>query len=136
MITRLSKLREELAKNKLDAILISSVSNIIHLTNYSGFSKEEREAYLLITKNKQYILTDGRYTQAVKFLIPDFKLIEISSKKSIKEILKNLKSKHKIKKLGFEGDNLSFLEHKKLSTYFNNIYHLSISDLRSVKTPD
>ncbi len=51
-------------------------------------------------------------------------------------MLKNLTKKHKIKKLGFEGNSISFLEHKKLSKYFNNIYHLSISKLRSVKTSD
>ena len=58
MNTPLARLRELIKKNKLDAALISSHSNIVYLTNYSGFSKEEREAYLLITKNEQYILDD------------------------------------------------------------------------------
>lgn len=133
MIDRLLKLREEITKNKLDAVLISSVSNIIYLTDYSGFSIEEREAYLLITKKNQYILTDGRYAHAAKTLIPDFELIEISSENSIKEILKNLKSKHKIKKLGFEGHDISFLEHKKLLTRFDDSNHRSLNSLRSVK---
>ena len=55
MTTSLVKLRKELAKNALDAILISSIPNIIYLTNYSGFSKEEREAklaHLLVTEDK------------------------------------------------------------------------------------
>jgi Xaa-Pro aminopeptidase len=110
MITPLAKLRAEIQKKKLDAVLISSVSNIIYLTNYSGFSKEEREAYLFIGKNAQYILTDGRYAQAVKESIKDYKLIEISSKLSFKDALKNLTKKHKIKKLGFEGHNITFSE--------------------------
>lgn len=143
MITPLSRLREEIKKNKLDAALISSHSNIVYLTNYSGFSKEEREAYLFVTEVLGYILTDGRYSTAVKTLIPDFKLIEISSKLSFEKALKNLIQKHKIKKIGFEGHDISFLEHKKLSKYFNDlprrkagIYHLSISNLRSIKTPE
>ena len=70
----------------------------------------------IFPKNQQYILTDGRYTAAVKTLIPDFKLIEISSKFSFEKALKNLTKKHKIKKVGFEGKNISFLEHKKLLT--------------------
>ena len=134
MITPLAKIKEKLIANKLEAILISSVSNIGYLTNYSGFSKEEREAYLLITRNKQYVLTDGRYAQAVKILIPDFKLIEISPKLSAGEIIKQIAKKHHIKRMGFEENNLTFLEYKTIKKYFNNIYHLSISDLRNVKS--
>ncbi len=133
MITQLARIHEDLAKNKLDAILVSSISNIIYLSNYSGFSKDEREAYLLITKNHQYILTDGRYTQAVKTLIPDFKLIEVSSKNSAKEILSNLKIKHKIKRLGIEENDLKVSEHKSIKKHYDNTYHYSVNNLRTIK---
>lgn len=147
MKTRLDKLKAKLIDNDLDAILVSSVSNITYLTGFSNFSKDEREAFLLIVAQPQglthktsgvsgYILTDGRYSEAVKKQVKDFELIEISSELSLEKALKNLAKKHNIKKLGFEGHNVSFLEHKKLSKYFNNIYHLSISQLRSVKTSD
>ena len=133
MITPLSRLRNSIKKNKLDAVLISSHSNIVYFTNYSGFSKEEREAYLFITDNKQYILTDGRYSEAVKDLIPDFKLIEISSKLSAMDVLKKLVKKHKIKKLGFEGHNLTHLEHQRLSKNIKNMSHISLASLRIIK---
>ncbi len=136
MITPLAKLRKELTKSKLDTVLISSRSNIVYLTNYSGFSKEEREAYLFITKNKQYILTDGRYSEAVKQQIKNFELIEISSKLPFEKKLKEIIKKHKIKKIGFEGDNTSFLEHKKLSHLLNDLNHFTLSRLRSIKTVD
>ena len=145
MITPLIKIREELSKNKsstdsmldkLDAILISSVSNITYLTNYSGFSKEEREVYLLITKNEQYILTDGRYTEDVGTLIPDFKLIEISHKLPSTEALKKLVKTHKIKKTGFEGDDLNHMEYKKLTKELGRIFHADLSSLRVVKNSD
>lgn len=137
MTTPLSKLRIYLAKDKSDAILISSHSNITYLTNYSGFSKEEREAFLFIGKNFQYILTDGRYTQAVKELIKDFKLIEISSKLSAMDALKNLKFKHKIKKLGVEENDLKVSEHKNLKRHFNDTYHYSgTHSLRNIKNEE
>ena len=136
MITPLLELRELIKKNKLDAVLISSHSNIVYLTNYSGFSKEEREAYLLVTKNKQYILTDGRYAQAVEHLITNFELIEISSKLSFENKLKDLAKKNKIKKLGFEPHDMTVLEHKKLSRLFNDLNHLTLNSLRSIKTPE
>lgn len=144
MITPLTKLKKMIKKNKLDAVLISSHSNITYLTNYSGFSKEEREAYLFIVTQPQrlthktsevlgYILTDGRYAQAVKTFIPDFKLIEISSKLTAVQVLKKLVEKNKIKKIGFEGDSLTHLEYKKLSSCFNDLNHISLNNLRSIK---
>ena len=141
MITSLTKFQVNLLKNPagdtLDAILISSISNIIYLTDYSGFSKEEREAYLLITKNKKYILTDGRYAQAVKTLIPDFKLIEISQKLSATEAFNKLRIKHKIKKLGIEENDLKVNEYKNLKIYSNDIHHYNgIHSLRSIKDDD
>jgi len=91
-------LKKEIAKNKYSAILVSSVENIIYLTGFSNFSKHEREAYLLITQNQNYILTDGRYGEAVKNKVKNFELMEISSENSLTKILKDLKTKHKIKK--------------------------------------
>lgn len=147
MDNRLSHVKNLIVKNNLGAVLVSSISNITYLTGFSNFSKDEREAFLLIVAQPQglthktpgvtgYILTDGRYSEAVRKQVKDFELIEISSELSLEKALKNLAKKYNIKKLGFEGHNISFLEHKKLSKYFNNIYYLSISNLRSVKTPD
>ena len=133
MATSLAKLRKEIKNNKLDAILISSVPNIIYLTNYSGFSKEEREAYLFITKNEQHILPDGRYTTAVKALIPDFKLIEISPKNPANELLKKIKVKYRIKKLGIEENNLTYKEYKEISSCFDDLNHFSLTNLRTIK---
>ncbi|MBI2613296.1 MAG: aminopeptidase P family protein [Candidatus Levybacteria bacterium] len=143
MSTPLAKLKQEFAKKKLDAVLISSFSNIVYLTNYSGFSKEEREAYLFITrlaakraKNQQYILTDGRYSQAIKKLVHNFKSIEISSKLSFEKALKQLIKKYRVKRMGFEGNNLTFLEHKKLSSRFNDLNHFSLNNLRAIKNKE
>jgi len=138
MIDSLEKLKQILKKNPpaggLDAALISSISNIIYLTNYSGFSKEEREAYLLITQNRRYIITDGRYSEAVKNNIKRFELIEISPKLSFEKTLKNLAKKNKIKKIGFEGHNITFLEHEKLLQHFDGSNHRSVESLRIIKS--
>jgi Xaa-Pro aminopeptidase len=133
----LVRLRKEIIAKNLDAILISSLSNIIYLTEYSGFSRNEREAYLLITKNQQYILTDGRYTQDVIKLIPDFKLIEISPKLPATKILNELKKKYKIKKLGIEENDLKVNEHRALKKYFTQTQNFdAINILRSIKNND
>ena len=76
----------------LDAVLISSVSNILYLSSFVGFSHQEREAYLLVTKDEQFILTDGRFSQAVKDL--GYKLIKGSSRRSHKQVIKQLVSRN------------------------------------------
>lgn len=140
MTTPLTKLRELIKETPpaggLDAALISSVPNIIYLTGYSGFSKDEREAFLFITEKAQYILTDGRYTQAVKTLIPDFKLIEISGKLSATDALKKLKKKYKIKKIGFEGHNITHLEYQKLTKTLGKLSHVDLKSLRVIKNEE
>lgn len=134
-------------QKKVDALLVSSTSNITYLTGYSGFSQIEREAYLLIVAQplgltnktpgvKGYLITDGRYTEAVKN-IPNFTLVEINPTQPLKNSLIKLAKKHKIKKLGIEENNLTVSEYKMFKKYFNNIYHFSdIVTLRAVKDSD
>lgn len=134
MKNRLDNLKQELISQKLDAVLISKVANIIYLTNYSGFSVEEREAYLLITPKKAFIFTDGRYTEAVKKLIPDFELIEISSKSKFSDILQNLTGKLKIERLGTEQNDLRVNEYKVIKKITKSLIDFKFHHHRSVKT--
>lgn len=133
MNDRLSKLKSSMAKHRLDATLISSLPNITYLTNFSHFSKDEREAFLFLTNDKQYILTDGRYSEAVKALVRDFELIEISPKLTFEKALKNLAKKHNIKKVGIEENNLTVREHKTISRHSNDLYHYSVASQRIIK---
>lgn len=126
---RLQNIRQKLGKEKMDAVFISSVSNIEYLTGYSNFSKDEREAYILIGENFGYIITDGRYTEAVKKQIPHFTLYERGHKNTTEDLFKSLK----IKILGIEEDNLTVSEYKKIKKHFKNIKHFEVSKLRSIK---
>ena len=130
---RLKNLKKIFTEKKLNALLVTNVSNITYLTGYANFSKDEREAYLLITKNKQYVITDGRYAEAVLIHIPRFELIERTIKNSLKNIFKNLAKKHKIKKIGIEENNVTVNEHAFLKKYFESLKNFSLSNLRSIK---
>ncbi|HEX8931878.1 MAG TPA: aminopeptidase P family protein [Patescibacteria group bacterium] len=131
----LAHLREIMIQDSLDAILISSLPNIIYLTNFAHFSDLEREAYLLITKNSQYIFTDARYSHAVKTQLKNFQLLEISIQKSFIQHLKQLIHDQKIKKMGLEENNLTVAEHKKIISVFKNSLHINLRDLRIKKNP-
>lgn len=128
---RVDRIRKKILKEKLDAVFISSVSNITYLTGYSNFSKEEREAYILIGKDFEYIITDARYSEAIKKEVNHLKLFERGAGKSTEDLLK--KHKTEIKVLGIEENNLTVAEHKKIKKHFKNIKHFEISKLRVIK---
>ncbi|MBI1982319.1 MAG: aminopeptidase P family N-terminal domain-containing protein, partial [Candidatus Levybacteria bacterium] len=107
MGNRLIKLRTVIDKQNLDAILVSSAPNITYLTaclparqGYSGFSSEEREVFLFIVAQplNRYIITDGRYSEAIHAKIKNFELIERTAAFSFEKILKDLAKKHKVKR--------------------------------------
>lgn len=130
---RLEELKEKIKRENLDAVLISSVFNITYLTGYANFSKEEREAYLIIGGGCQYIITDGRYSEVIKRQVPHFTLFERNHKTPAEKLFESLKKQ--IKRLGFEENNLTVSEHKLIKKYFKT-KHFSIGQTRSIKTPD
>ncbi len=136
MNTRLKNLQSEIKSQNLDGALITSIPNIIYLTNYSAFSEVEREAFLLITPKDAFVFTDGRYSTAVKKLIPDFKLLEISSAKKFKDLLRETLQKLKIKKLGVEESNLKVSEFKSIKKVHKNLLDFKFQHHRSVKTSE
>jgi len=94
---------------KFEAILVSSIPNIIYLTGFAGFSDHEREAFLLLTKRKNYIFTDGRYCEVVKKL-NNFQLIEISPRRSFEDGLRKIVTQEKIKTVAIDEHNIKVSE--------------------------
>lgn len=131
---RVKEVRQKLLKEKVDGVLVCDVDNIVYLTGYVNFSKEEREAYLVITKDEQIIITDARYSGAIKKEVPHFDLFERSSKTPAEKLFKELVKK--IEVLGIEEDELTVAEHKLLTKYFKNIKHMDLKKHRAVKTAE
>lgn len=129
--SRISRIKVLLQKERLDAVLISSVPYITYLIEYSGFSTEEREAFLVITKDKNLIITDGRYREVVQKKLPHFKLLERNSKQTIDYHLKNLSQI--ISDLGFEGDTITYKEYSLFSNYFKTLKDIDIKEIRAIK---
>lgn len=133
MRNRLKKLQEIIEGFNVDGVIISNTANIFYLTGYSNFSSEERECYLLITSKKQYLLTDGRYIEAVKKTILHFDNLEITGKLSYQDALKNLCKKHNIQSLGIEEDSLTVSEYKKIKKIFKKVNGVELNNLRLTK---
>lgn len=133
---KLEHFQNLIKKHNLGGILISSAIHISYLTGYSNFSKDEREAYLVLLNNHRYIITDGRYTTAIRNLVKDYELIEITSNAGTKDILKNLSQKHSIKAIGIDENSLTVKEYQSLKEIFPEIVSLHFGEHRSIKTPE
>ncbi|MCL6096090.1 MAG: aminopeptidase P family protein [Patescibacteria group bacterium] len=131
------KLKNELETLKLDCLLVTSSSNIFYLTKYEGFSKEEKEAVILITKKNNYLLTDKRYLSELQYL-RNFKLEEISAGNPLSKILTKISKENNLVTAGFETNNLTFSEYKKFRKVFKSFKPLEdpIENLRELKTKE
>lgn len=103
MQDRVDRLLEKLHDN--EAVFISSYPNIFY---YSGFTSED--AYLFISHNKKYIITDSRYLIQAKEQAKDFEVIDI--KNGFEKIFSGANEKY----IGFEDCYMNVREYKKLRT--------------------
>jgi Xaa-Pro aminopeptidase len=130
---RLDNFRKEIDFSKIQAVFISNSPNIVYLTGYTGFSEGEREAFLLVAKNGQYLITDGRYTEAVTKKVPSFTVLERSAENPLKTIFEKLVKKHKIETVGIEEFDLKVAEFKSLKKMFKKMTDFNSHSIRSQK---
>lgn len=119
-INRQNKLRELLAKNNLDGML---VTNLIHIRYLCGFTGSAGS--LVLTNNSCDFITDGRYTFQSKNEVKGAKTT-ISSDPHLNVVKKNnlLVSGAKI---GFDSKNISHQTYLKLQKSLSNITWNGIS---------
>ncbi len=124
---RINKIFEN---SDVDALLITANPEIFYL---SGFTSED--AYLLITREERFIITDSRYFIQAKEQAKDFELVDISSLAPT-ELIKN----KKIIKIGFLEKSMTFSEYRKLTEKLPEVKFFGISEniekVRMIKTAD
>lgn len=128
----LQNLRDQFEKEKIDALLISQMSNIFYL---SGFRASN--AMALVTKHHAYIFTDGRYTEkAEKEVSEEWKVVDMSP--SFLSVLPSYLVKHRVHRLGIEIAHMPALVYKRLCTVpaVKCVDTMGMVErLRQVKTP-
>jgi len=124
---RIEKLRKVMKENELDAFFISSFHNIYYLSHHTS-----DEAFLFITKDKQYIISDFRYrTQIKEEVYKEYKYIELENNdlyKALEEIMIDIKN------VGFEGDYLNYSTFEMINKFENVVYkNIDLKDFRNIK---
>ena len=104
-------LRGELARLRLDALLITTPRNIRYLTGFTGSN-----ALCLVTRHAQFFITDPRYTTQARAEVKGWKRFIAS------ESLAGEASRQKLlprcRRIGFESSHLSYARYRLLKRQF------------------
>lgn len=136
-MTSFQTARKILQKNQLEAILFSSRAHLTYLTNYGGFSPQERDAYILLLANKNYLFTSALYYHELKEYAKDFHIIENNSSHPFIKNISDVIKKNGLERIGFESDNITVTEYLRLTENISSRFiSVDLNALRSCKTPE
>lgn len=139
MNNRIRKIQEIIQRENLDGLLISTWENIYYLSGLVTLSPREREAWLFISREKAFLITDGRYIESAK-KIQDFEIIELKAGERFSDIWPKLLEKTGAEMIGVEGEDLKFLEYQrlKLKKLENNLLASEglVEELRRIKSAE
>jgi Xaa-Pro aminopeptidase len=112
---RREALRARLAAEGLDGLLVAHAANRYYLTGFELHDPQcnESAGMLLVTRDGEWLLTDGRYRDAARRLLPEAAVFVYGSPR-IPQVRGFLKDKCP-GALGFEETALSFRLHQELS---------------------
>jgi Xaa-Pro aminopeptidase len=105
---RLQKLRKKFTEKEIDGIFVTQSENRRYLSGFDGSA-----GFLIITAKKAVLATDFRYTEQAVAEAPDFEILRIAN--NINDWFPGLMNEMKIKRLGFEGQDISFQFHRQLN---------------------
>jgi Xaa-Pro aminopeptidase len=119
---RIKSLQTKLKGKNLDSLLVSNFYNIYYLTGFAGLAPAEREAYVLVTHENLYLLTDGRYFGEVRYrqkkkgrlVIEVLRPKLITPEEGLVFHLDKIIKSENLRSIGFETEDLKFFEYQRL----------------------
>ncbi|MPZ13740.1 MAG: M24 family metallopeptidase [Chloroflexi bacterium] len=108
--TRIGRLREAMHDAGFSGLLVSQPDSRRYLSGYTAKDLPPRDSagYLLITEDRQYVLTDPRTEPLAAAEAPDFELRLYSGDVRMPELLGALIAEAHIKTLGFEANHVPY----------------------------
>lgn len=122
-MNRIEEIKNKFSELGIDSFLVKKMPNIRYISGFSGSAGN-----ILITKDKNYFITDFRYkTQSGMEVSKDFEVI-IYIQNSM-AFMTNLIKTHNLKKIGFESDFVTFNDAQKLISDFPEAEFIPVSNL-------
>jgi Xaa-Pro aminopeptidase len=131
-MSRIDKIKALFDELKIDAFYITHNPNIRYLTGFSGSA-----AYVIISKDKNYFVTDFRYKEQSKAQVKGYEiLVNFSAIEETKKVFEA----GKFKRVGFESSHLTVHQLDTLKETFPGVefipVHERIERITMVKTED
>ncbi|MGT2715186.1 M24 family metallopeptidase [Streptococcus respiraculi] len=117
---RLEQLRHQLAANNLPALLITNLKDIYYLTGFWGSA-----GTVLITAERQVLITDDRYITYAQSVVKDF---EVVSDRDALSVVAAILKDSKVTDLAFE-DEVSVAYYQAMQTVFEGIRLVPTADM-------
>lgn len=106
----LQKLLTYMEEHHLAAFYVSRPENVRYISGYTG-----DDAYLLITKEKQFFITDPRYTEQAASECPGYELVDWRTKGgTMGEVIQSLLQIPNCSNVAFEADTVTYSVYKSL----------------------
>ena len=129
---KLQKLRSEMEKQQIEALLITSQFNLRYITEFTGTA-----GLALVTQEKAFFITDFRYTEQASEQVQEFEVVQ--AKKNLLEEAAETVKQLGIQALAFEKDYVtysSFLQYQeKMDAELKPVDGI-IEKIRMIKTPE
>jgi Xaa-Pro aminopeptidase len=129
---RIQQVVNRLEAEGLDALLVTSIPNILYLSGFTGST-----AMLLICRGQRFFLTDFRYLEQVRQQCdPSYTLIDNTNRKLIEDILPGLPNAAELTRIGFESRHVVYATWEKFQAEGREFLPAPgwIEELRAVKS--
>lgn len=134
-MTRIEKLRKKLDEKGLDGLLVTTAENRRYLSGFAGSA-----GWLVVTKDRVALATDGRYWTVVRESCPDVELLEFHPPRDQRLSAVIAPWLNGAKKLGFESRNLTVADLNEMATDMGSVELTAteglVEELRQVKEPE
>lgn len=135
MKSQIERLRDAMASTEVEAVLISSSTNLFWLTGFTGSF-----GYVLITATEARFITDSRYTVQAKEQVTSMPIVSFASPKTGMQVLTEAIQELGIKKLAFESVYVTYGQFLTFKEKIGSVEWVPAGDLlenlRMIKTPD
>ena len=129
---KLQKLRNEMEKQSIESLLVTSSYNLRYITDFTGTA-----GLALVTQEKAFFITDFRYTEQASEQVKEFEVIQAKTN-LLEEAAEKVKELG-IQALAFEQDYVnysSYLQYQqKMAVELKPVSGL-IEKIRMIKTPE
>ena len=120
---RLEAVRTTMRKLRLDAMLVTFLPHVRYLCGFSGSN-----GLLLVTPEKQFFLSDGRYKVQASEEVKGFKILIAKAASLFEELKRNAMLRPR-SRAGFEAAHLHVSELQNLKTFFPRTRFVAASNL-------